>query len=203
MWQYRTNQGAVSAHSVSQQLQNVPVPHTRTRSNFPHVYRNQEGAVGNTTQPFNNYVTGPGRANGPAGQLQKYPIPTPGEPFHFHYGERTINAHQARREIHPNERASVMGPPGGKPRNDPKQRRAVSSALLRWREGRRASPWSECWTTLRERHSDCRGRPWSHLVVRGDRRRPGRLTRRDGRGPIRRAVWTLSLWRGSRRSIKG
>ncbi|KAF6831568.1 hypothetical protein CMUS01_07304 [Colletotrichum musicola] len=74
---------------------------------------------------FDNYLTGPTRANGPAGQFHEYPIPTPGEPFHFRYGERTINARQARRVIHPNERANVMSPSNGGPRNDPKQTRGV------------------------------------------------------------------------------
>lgn len=50
----------------------------------------------------------------------------PNRQNHFRYDERPLRANQINRPLHPNERANVMGPSGGRPRNDPGQMRAVT-----------------------------------------------------------------------------
>ncbi|CAI0641775.1 unnamed protein product [Colletotrichum noveboracense] len=122
--QYRTNHGVIPVANVPRHLEDAPPPFTETRSGFPHEYRNNEGQEVRT-QPFANFVTGPNRAQGPAGQLHEYTIPGPNTQFRFDYDRRCINARQANRPIHPNERANVMGPANGAPRNDPQQMRAA------------------------------------------------------------------------------
>ncbi|KAK1659854.1 hypothetical protein BDP55DRAFT_772269 [Colletotrichum godetiae] len=123
--QYHTVHGPVSAHDVAKHLETVPPPHTRTPSNFPHDFRGREGPVNNETKTFDDYVTGPGRSQGPTGPMQEYAIPQPGEQFNFQFDRRCLNARQAGRVVHPNERANVMGPANGRPGNDPMQTRAA------------------------------------------------------------------------------
>ncbi|KAJ3949108.1 uncharacterized protein N0V96_000220 [Colletotrichum fioriniae] len=74
---------------------------------------------------FDDYVTGPGRSQGPTGPMQEYAIPQSGEQFNFQFDRRTQNARQAARVIHRNERANVMGPANGRAANDPIQTRAA------------------------------------------------------------------------------
>lgn len=66
---------------------------------------------------------GPGKV---PGELTEYPIPTPGEPFHFRYGENAVPARKMQRQLHPNERANVMGPSEKLPRNDAMKTRAIT-----------------------------------------------------------------------------
>ncbi|KAK1855583.1 hypothetical protein CCHR01_01758 [Colletotrichum chrysophilum] len=123
--QYHTPHGPVSAADVSKHLETVPPPHTRTRSNYPHPYRGREGRGVNETKTFDDYVTGPGRSQGPTGVMHEYPIPTSGDQFIFQYDRPCQRARQAQRQIHPNERANVMGPINGRPANTPGQTRAA------------------------------------------------------------------------------
>lgn len=123
--QYRTNRGPVPMHMVPQQIRHAPGVNAATPSGYPHGYRNNEGPAGARRQNFDNFVTGPGRAHGPPGQLYEYPIPTPGQPHHFRYEQRPARAQQVERRLHPNERANTMGPAHARALNDVGQTRAV------------------------------------------------------------------------------
>ncbi|KAF4823197.1 hypothetical protein CGCSCA5_v001996 [Colletotrichum siamense] len=124
--QYRTPKGPVPAAAIPLHLEDAPAPNTRTRSRYPREYRNNEGQRGQTrTQPIDDFETGPGRAQGPAGRLHEYPIPPPDTQFRFRYDDPCMNAHQVERRIHRNERANVFGPADGRPGNDPMTVRAA------------------------------------------------------------------------------
>ncbi|KAK7451409.1 hypothetical protein CaCOL14_009370 [Colletotrichum acutatum] len=122
--QYHTLHGPVAAKDVSKHLETVPPPHTRTPSRYPHEFRGTQGR-GEGPKTFDDFATGPGRSKGPTGPMQEYPIPQSGEQFNFQYDRRPLNARQANRRLHPNERANVMGPADGRPANDAFQTRAA------------------------------------------------------------------------------
>ncbi|KAK1705860.1 hypothetical protein BDP67DRAFT_186942 [Colletotrichum lupini] len=122
--QYHTPRGPVAAKELSQHLESVPPPGTRTRSQYPHAFRGRQD-WNTEAKTFDDYVTGPGRSQGPTGPMQEYPIPQPGQQFNFQYDRRAQPAAQANRVLHHNERANVMGPANGQGPNDPMQTRAA------------------------------------------------------------------------------
>ncbi|KXH65694.1 hypothetical protein CSAL01_12820 [Colletotrichum salicis] len=100
--QYHTPRGPVAAKDLSQHLESVPPPGTRTRSQYPHNFRGTQGRD-EGAKVFDDYVTGPGRSQEPTGPMQEYPIPQPGQQFNFQYDRRTQPAVQANRVVHHNE----------------------------------------------------------------------------------------------------
>jgi hypothetical protein len=114
--QYRTVHGAIPMIAVPDQLSSVPAPGTRTRSRYPHEYRNENRYPGGQGEEFAGFMQAPG-----GGQLQVYPIATPGNQHNFNYHRRSATAWQMNRPIHPNERAGLTR----NPRNDPGQTRVV------------------------------------------------------------------------------
>jgi hypothetical protein len=62
-------------------VRDAPAPDERTKSKFPHLYRNQEGSAPNVRQNFENWETPGGRDGNP--QHREYPIVQGAQGFNY------------------------------------------------------------------------------------------------------------------------
>jgi len=115
--QYHTDRGNIPAGVLHHQANRAPAPGTRTRTRFPHEYRNAEGPAGLRQDFYPDEVRRAG------GQLYEVPV-LQVDPRHrnFDYQGRMPNAQQMARPVHRNDHRQMFR---ATPRNDPGPVRAV------------------------------------------------------------------------------